>query len=72
MDGEIASLRRLFQTVKDKRASNASHKLDDILMSGYAMFALKYPSIFSSKFKQILKPKLNCGKVSKLFFTQHP
>jgi len=45
MDDEIASLRRLFQAVKDKRASNASHKLDDVLMSGYAMFALKYPSI---------------------------
>lgn len=54
MDGEIASLRRLFQTVKDKRASNASHKLEDILMSGYAMFALKYPSILSFEQQSVM------------------
>jgi|GEM_PF-1685418 len=54
MDGEIASLRRLFQTVKDKRASNASHKLDDILMSGYAMFASKYPSILSFEQQSVM------------------
>lgn len=54
MDGEIASLRKLFQTVKDKRASNASHKLDDILMSGYAIFALKYPSILNFEQQSIM------------------
>ena len=35
MDGEITSLRKLFEKVEDKRASNASHKLEDILMSGF-------------------------------------
>ncbi len=45
MDSEISNLRTIFQGVEDKRASNASHKLDDILMSGYAMFSLKYPSM---------------------------
>lgn len=45
LDNEISNLRQIFQSVSDKRASNASHKLDDILMSGYAMFSLKYTSI---------------------------
>ena len=54
MDGEIASLRKSFQTVKDKRTSNASHKLDDILMSGYAIFTLKYPSILNFEQQSIM------------------
>ena len=35
MDVEISKLETLFSEVKDKRASNSSHKLKDILMSGY-------------------------------------
>jgi len=31
--------------VKDRRASNTQHSLSDILMSGYAMLALKHPSL---------------------------
>lgn len=45
MDKEIAALRKVFESVKDKRAANASHKLPDILMSGFAMFSLKCPSV---------------------------
>ena len=45
MDSEIAQLRVLFQSVSDTRANNASHKLDDILMCGYALFSLKHPSL---------------------------
>lgn len=45
MDSEISELRLIFQGVEDKRASNASHKLDDILMCGYSMFSLKYTSL---------------------------
>ena len=45
MDKEIASLRTVFDTIKDLRAKNVSHKLSDIFMSGYAMFSLKYPSL---------------------------
>ena len=45
LDNEISALRTTFQGVEDKRASNASHKLEDILMSGYAMFSLKYTSL---------------------------
>ena len=45
LDGEISELRKIFQGVEDKRASNTSHKLDDILMSGYSMFSLKYTSL---------------------------
>jgi Transposase DDE domain len=45
LDNEISTLRTIFQTVKDKRASNTSHSLDDILMCGYALFSLKYTSL---------------------------
>lgn len=45
MDIEIEKLQTLFKGVKDNRASNSCHKLEDILMSGYAMFSLKYPSL---------------------------
>jgi Transposase DDE domain len=45
LDKEISELRTIFQGVEDNRASNASHKLDDILMCGYAMFSLKYTSL---------------------------
>jgi Transposase DDE domain len=45
MDTQIRGLRQLFERVTDKRASNATHKLSDILMSGFAMFSLKYTSL---------------------------
>ena len=47
MDSEIKSLQTIFEQVKDKRAKNTSHKLSNILMSGYAMFALKHASLLS-------------------------
>ena len=47
MDSEIKSLRTIFEQVEDKRSKNASHKMSDILMSGFAMFSLKYPSLLS-------------------------
>ena len=47
MDSEISKLRCLFEEIEDKRASNCSHKLEDILMSGFAMFLLKHPSLLS-------------------------
>jgi len=47
MDGEITKLQELFGVVEDKRASNSRHKLDDMLMIGYAMFSLKHPSLHS-------------------------
>lgn len=47
MDGEISKLRQLFDSVKDNRGKNRRHKLSDILMSGYAMFSLKYPSLLN-------------------------
>lgn len=47
LDNEILSLRREFETITDKRAKNVSHKLPDLLMSGFAMFSLKCPSLLS-------------------------
>lgn len=45
MDKEIASLRATFDSVEDKRAKNVRYKLSDMLMSGFAMFSLKSPSL---------------------------
>jgi hypothetical protein len=45
-DIEILKMRQSFELVEDKRAKNSSHKLPDILMMGFAMFALKYPSLY--------------------------
>lgn len=45
MDGELLKARSLFDGITDHRASNASHSLSDIFMSGLAMFSLKYSSL---------------------------
>lgn len=41
----IAGLRTKFEQIKDHRASNSSFSLSDILLSGFAMFSLKYASL---------------------------
>jgi hypothetical protein len=48
MDSEISILRKIFQGVEDKRAFNASHKLDDIPM-GYHIVSCDGVQHFSSK-----------------------
>lgn len=45
LDGQIAELRERFDQLEDHRAANSSYSLSDILMSGFAMFSLKYPSL---------------------------
>jgi hypothetical protein len=45
LDGQIAKLRARFDQFQDHRAANSSYHLSDILMSGFAMFSLKYPSL---------------------------
>jgi len=45
MDGELIKVRALFEGINDHRASNASHSLSDVFMSGLAMFSLKYSSL---------------------------
>ena len=46
-DALVNELRNDFNNIPDHRAPNVVHKLSDILMSGYAIFALKYPSLLS-------------------------
>lgn len=41
----ISELREKFTLIADHRASNTSFALSDILMSGFAMFSLKYASL---------------------------
>ena len=45
MDKELSALRAVFDSVEDRRAKNSSYSLPDILMSGFAMFNLKYASL---------------------------
>ena len=44
-DTLIATLRNRFEAISDKRAGNATVALVDALMSGFAMFSLKDPSL---------------------------
>jgi hypothetical protein len=44
-DALIAALSQRFQKIADHRAANVSASLKDVLMSGFAMFSLKYPSL---------------------------
>jgi hypothetical protein len=62
MDKEITELRDVFNQVEDKRASNACHKLPDILRSGYAMFSLKYPSLLNFE-QQTVVERANLARV---------
>ena len=44
-DALVKELRSDFTKIPDHRASNVIHKLPDVLMSAYAIFNLKYPSL---------------------------
>jgi len=46
-DTLFAIIRKDMQRVPDHRAANASIPLDDVLMSGFAMFSLKDPSLLA-------------------------
>lgn len=62
MDNEIQFIREIFSKEADKRATNASHKLSDILMSGFAMFSLKCKSVLG--FEQLTEvEKINLFSV---------
>jgi len=41
----VKELRSDFKQIPDHRAANVVHQLPDVLMSAYAIFALKYPSL---------------------------
>ena len=43
----VKKLRSDFEKIPDHRAPNIVHQLADVLMSAYAMYALKYPSLNS-------------------------
>lgn len=62
MDKEIAALSKQFSAVQDNRASNTVYSLKDILMSGFAMFSLKYTSLLDFE-QQSLPERENLSKV---------
>lgn len=47
MDFLLTPLKELFQQIPDSRACNKVFKLSEILLSAFAMFVLKYPSLLS-------------------------
>lgn len=53
-DNQISHLRSYFDQILDRRAANTVYKLSDVLMSGFAMFLLKHPSVhrFEQQTKQ--------------------
>ena len=59
----VKELRSDFQNIPDHRAANVVHKLPNILMSAYAIFALKYPSLLC--FEQ--QPEVERSNLQKLF-----
>ena len=46
-DNLVRDMRSDFARIPDHRAPNVVHQLDDVLMSGCAIFILKYPSLLS-------------------------
>jgi len=57
-DALVKELRRDFEKIPDHRAANVVHKLPNILMSGYAIFTLKYPSLLCFE-QQTLREREN-------------
>jgi hypothetical protein len=47
LDGLIRDLGTYFSAIKDSRKINSSYSLRDVLMTGYAIFSLKYPSLLN-------------------------
>ncbi len=61
-------LKNNFAKIKDNRDDNKSIELSDILMSAYAMFSLKHPSLlsFRNKFSEDKKNLATVFKISKV------
>ena len=57
-DDLVLELRKAFEQIPDHRAKNVVHHLDEVLMSAYAIFALKYPSLLCFE-QQSQSEKLN-------------
>lgn len=57
MDEMVGKLRKEFQKIPDHRAGNASYQLDDVLMSGFAMFSLKHPSLLDFEQQSVCERK---------------
>ncbi|MEZ4883900.1 MAG: hypothetical protein R3E32_04100 [Chitinophagales bacterium] len=45
IDNLIETVRSNFEEIKDHRASNSTYTLVNLLMTGFAMFSLKDPSL---------------------------
>ena len=56
-DALFATIRKDFGTVSDRRAANASIPLVDALMSGFAMFSLKDPSLLAFDERRSERPE---------------
>lgn len=67
-DGLFKKLSDQLDEIKDHRASNATHKLGNILRSGFAMFSLKCPSLlsFEKRSREENKNLLNIFRIQKV------
>jgi hypothetical protein len=57
MDGKVDELREFFDRIPDHRAANVSYSLSDVLMSGFAMFSLKHPSLLDFEQQSVCDKK---------------
>lgn len=56
-DALFATMRSGFEKIKDHRPGDVQHRLDDVLMSGFAMFSLKDPSLLAFDERRHDKPE---------------
>ena len=61
-DAQVKQLREHFEQITDTRAVNCSYALPDLLMSVYAMFALKYESLLDFE-RQTIATRQNLIKL---------
>lgn len=54
-DNLVMAMRSDFSQLPDHRAANVVYQLDDVLMSGFAIFSLKYPSLLSFEQQTIVE-----------------
>ena len=56
-DAMFKAIRQDFSRIPDHRANNSKIPLDDILMSGFAMFSLKDPSLLAFDKRRCNEPE---------------
>ena len=65
----LSYFKQYFDSIDDHRKSNISISLGDALMSAYAMFSLKFPSIL--KFEEELKDDDKSNNIKRMYYVKN-